>query len=66
MSESLIDQMLALRDRLMAAADYPSEPEVLYYPPALVEKARIFWAGAYRVEPAPMMPTGDDDTPPPQ
>lgn len=58
----LIDHMLALREKLLAASDHPSEPEVLYYPPALVEKARIYWAGAYRVEPMPMMPEEDQST----
>ncbi len=57
--DDLIASMIAARDKLLAMADAPATEglPVLYYPPALVERAKIFWAGAYRIEPSVPMPT---------
>lgn len=58
--KTLIDSMLDLRERLLEAT--PSvDATTLYYPPSFVEKARIFWGGAYRIEPTPRIPKDDDN-----
>ena len=54
--KSLIDGMIELRDKILAH-EPPEDSIVLYYPPRLVARARIFWSGSnIRVEPTRAMP----------
>lgn len=56
----LIDTMLAARERMISSYKPEEGARVLYYPPALVERAKIFWGSGFRIEPTPQIPNDAD------